>query len=231
MSLCCGQNKAFEDVTLRFGKQWSTFFTIFLHFMDQTTGRCVQDTAGQILCEEKDVSPGEFTLHQGCCLNYSHLRLSRKPFSLPGCCGVFATIICSPTCHPYPLFSSLLFLFLPRSSLDADTQRLSTSAVLWRNSSVIAWLMQCASACHRLPNAVLFPVLSLDCWPVLMVMLCFLPLSCRPSTPLHPAEQWRSWPLERQCHRRCILCESTSANTHTHTHMGIQHIGCPDLPH
>ncbi len=39
ISLGCGQKKTFEDVTFGLGKQRSTFFTIFWHFMDQTTNR------------------------------------------------------------------------------------------------------------------------------------------------------------------------------------------------
>ena len=42
MSLSCGRNKTFEDVTSGFGKHWPTFFTTFWHFIDQTTNWLIE---------------------------------------------------------------------------------------------------------------------------------------------------------------------------------------------
>ncbi len=52
--LGCGQNKTFEDVSLGFGKQWSTLFTILWHFMDQTTNRLIEKIIDRLINNENN---------------------------------------------------------------------------------------------------------------------------------------------------------------------------------
>ncbi len=89
ISLGCEQNKTIEDVTLGFGKLWSTYLIIFGHFMDQTTNWLIEKKLNLNILSNILEKKCQFMFKMSVCIAFHYAFAPTKRHFVCGYCGLY----------------------------------------------------------------------------------------------------------------------------------------------